>query len=278
MLKFIKMHGLGNDFMVIDGVTQKINLSAEQIRQLSNRHTGVGFDQCLLVTKSNDSNIDFFYKIYNSNGMEVSQCGNGARCLARFLQFIGLTNKKVIWVATHSTKMRLTIEQDDSVTIDFATPILQPSAIPFLVDQQQIAYPITINDAIINIHAINVGNPHAIIVVNNPSNEYVAMVGQSISTHHLFPEQTNVGFMTILNSAHIILRVYERGCGETLACGSGAVAAAAIGRLYHNMDKEIKVSLKGGDLRISWDNFNQPIVLNGPATFVYQGILENICE
>jgi diaminopimelate epimerase len=277
MLKFIKMHGLGNDFMVIDGVTNEINLSAAEIRALSNRHTGVGFDQCLLVTKSNDSQIDFFYKIYNSNGTEVSQCGNGARCLARFIQFLGLTDKKVIWVATNSTKMRLTIENDDSVTIDFEKPILTPAAIPFLATQQQIYYPIKINDEIINMHVINVGNPHAILVVDNLTDEYVASVGQSISLHDLFPEQTNVGFMTILSSKHILLRVYERGCGETLACGSGAVAAAAIGRLYHNLDKEVKVSLAGGDLRVMWDNFNKPISLNGPATFVYQGVLENIC-
>lgn len=274
--KFTKMHGLGNDFLVIDGVRQSIKLNSEEICKLSNRHTGIGFDQCLIVEKSTNPEVDFFYRIYNANGQEVGQCGNGARCLARFVEYHGLTDKKTISVATHTTKMQLTILADNTVTIDIGKPRLLPRDVPILMPEMR-TYPIKSSLGQFDVYAINVGNPHAVLVMDNPSDDEVWQIGRVISEHDVFPEQANVGFMSIVDSNSIKLRVYERGCGETLACGSGAVAAAAIGRLYHNLNKKIRVTLPGGKLDVMWPDINKSIYLNGPATFVYEGFLGDIC-
>lgn len=275
-IKFTKMHGLGNDFMVIDGIHQDINLNKSDILKLSNRYTGIGFDQCLLIEASHSSGVDFNYRIFNADGQEVGQCGNGARCLARFAYHSGLTKKKELIVATKTTQMKLTINHDETVTVEMGIPKTNPTAIPFLAAQESTHYQLPLKgEQTIAIHTINVGNPHAVLVVNHIQSAPVHELGQQISVHRSFPEQTNVGFMHIIDPQHIQLRVYERGCGETNACGSGAVAAAAVGRLYYNLAERVTVSLQGGDVLIEWPNKDQGISLTGSATFVYEGILPN---
>lgn len=268
------MHGLGNDFMVIDGINQNINLNPKLIGSLAKRHTGVGFDQCLLIEPSTKEGVDFTYRIFNADGQEVGQCGNGARCLAMFAHHYGLTTKSTLTVATKTTQMQLHINKDHSVSVDMGIPNLTPANIPFNAEQLASEYTIELpNGGSTFIHAISVGNPHAVLLVPDIDLAPVQSLGQFISLHPRFPLQTNTGFMQVLNAQHIKLRVYERGCGETQACGSGAVAAAAIGRLYHQLSEQITVSLPGGDLTVDWPDLNGPITLTGPATFVYEGIL-----
>ncbi|MBA2711704.1 MAG: diaminopimelate epimerase [Tatlockia sp.] len=272
-IRFTKMHGLGNDFIVIDAVSQQVNLQPDMIQQLSRRDTGIGFDQCLLVEASKDSETDFFYRIYNVDGKEVGQCGNGARCLARFIHQYNLSKKETIAVSTSTTKMILKLNKDHSVTVKLEIPKLNPVDIPLKVNKLEEYYQLPLITGVAKVHAINVGNPHAVTIVDNLVGIDLANLGKEISEHALFPEQTNAGFMKIINPSHLQLRVYERGCGETQACGSGAVAAAAVGRLWHKMAEEIMVSLPGGDLRINWPDVKGPIYLTGPATFVYEGVL-----
>jgi diaminopimelate epimerase len=272
-IKFTKMHGLGNDFMVIDGINQNINISPQRIAALSQRNTGIGFDQCLLIESSSYPEIDFSYRIFNADGQEVGQCGNGARCLALFTKYYGLTTKNNITVATKTTRMKLHINEDDSVQVDMGIPNLDPKKIPFTAKHLLTEYPLTLNDTLLHIHTISIGNPHAILLVKDINTAPVDELGPLISLHDYFPEQTNVGFMQLVDHQHIKLRVYERGCGETLACGSGAVAAAAIAHLYHGLNNEIKVTLPGGDLVIAWPNKQAGITLTGPATFIYEGML-----
>lgn len=273
-LKFTKMHGLGNDFLVLDGVNQSIQLSAQQIQLLGNRHTGVGFDQCLLIESSNEPGVDFNYRIFNADGQEVGQCGNGARCLALFVNHYGLSTKKSLVVATKTTRMKLHINSNDSISVDMGIPKLAPAQIPLQAKQQEKEYSLRLAQGPeIKVHAINVGNPHAVLVVPDINKAAVQELGPQISLHPDFPQQTNTGFMQIIDQQHIQLRVFERGCGETNACGSGAVAAAAIGRLYYSLAEQIQVSLPGGDLTIAWKNINEPIILTGPAALVYEGTL-----
>lgn len=273
-IKFTKMHGLGNDFMVIDGINQKINLSSQEIASLAQRNTGIGFDQCLLIEPSPKDGIDFSYRIFNGDGQEVGQCGNGARCLALFAKHYGLTNKNKLTVATKTTEMELHIQENNQVSVTMGIPQLAPEEIPFIADHQSIEYSLHLsNNQSVLIHAISVGNPHAVLLVPDIGTAPVEHIGKQISHHSRFPEQTNTGFMQIINSEHIRLRVYERGCGETLACGSGAVAAAAVGRLYHHLAKTVTVSLPGGDVIVDWPKQDEEIKLTGPATFIYEGTL-----
>ncbi|ANH11824.1 TPA: diaminopimelate epimerase [Legionella pneumophila] len=273
-IKFTKMHGLGNDFIVLDGVNQSIQLTVEQIQKLANRHTGIGFDQCLLIESSQTEGIDFNYRIFNADGQEVGQCGNGARCIALFARYYGLTAKNKLTVATKTTLMDLIINEDNSVSVNMGVPRLAPSEIPLLADRQSPEYSLELNNGnTVNLHAISVGNPHAVLLVENIDTAPVNSLGQQISFHPQFPEQVNVGFMQIVNHEKINLRVYERGCGETIACGSGAVAAAAIARLFYNLSDKITVHLPGGDLCIQWPCPTTPIILTGPAAFVYEGTL-----
>ena len=273
-LKFTKMHGLGNDFIVIDAIHQNVNLSPHQVARLSQRNTGIGFDQCLIIESSTEPDIDFFYRIFNADGQEVGQCGNGARCLARFLKYYKLSDQHTIRVATRTTRMTLQINADDTVTVDMGVPNFHPAIIPFSSPLQQATYSIPLNDyETISIHALSVGNPHAVIIVPNIELAPVHQVVQLISEHPLFPEQTNVGFMQIISPNIVRLRVYERGCGETNACGSGAVAAVAAGRLFHRLEAQTSVSLPGGELLISWPKLDESIYLTGPAEFIYEGTL-----
>lgn len=270
-IRFTKMHGLGNDFIIIDAVHQNIHLTPNKIAELSRRDTGIGFDQCLLIESSHVADIDFFYRIFNADGQEVGQCGNGARCLARFVQHYGLTNKNSIAVTTKTTQMQLHLNDDETVTVDMGKPNLHPAHIPLNAIVQAPLYKLP--DVPFPVHAISVGNPHAVIVVDDLNQSRVDELGQKISHHSFFPEQTNVGFMQIVTPNQIHLRVYERGCGETRACGSGAVAAMAIGRLFHQLEADVTVSLPGGELRVSWPSIDGPIYLTGPAVFVYEGII-----
>lgn len=273
-LNFTKMHGLGNDFMVIDGINQSVHLEKSHIAALSNRHTGVGFDQCLLIEAPQSKEVDFNYRIFNADGTEVGQCGNGARALALFVTHYALTQKKAFAVATKTTRMNLYVHQDNRVSVDMGIPQYQPKDIPLSMPQQQKFYSLTCsNNQIINIHAMSIGNPHAVLLVDDITQAPVHSLGQEISTHQAFPEQVNASFMQRINSEHLKLRVFERGCGETSACGSAAVAAAAIGRLYYDMTAQIKVSLPGGDLFIDWPDMNKSITLTGSASFVYEGCL-----
>ncbi|CZJ51117.1 diaminopimelate epimerase [Legionella pneumophila] len=273
-IKFTKMHGLGNDFIVLDGVNQSIQLTVEQIQKLANRHTGIGFDQCLLIESSQTEGIDFNYRIFNADGQEVGQCGNGARCIALFARYYGLTAKNKLTVATKTTLMDLIINDDNSVSVNMGVPRLAPGEIPLLAGRQSPEYSLKLNNGnTVNLHAISVGNPHAVLLVENIDTAPVNSLGQQISFHPQFPEQVNVGFMQIVNHEKINLRVYERGCGETIACGSGAVAAAAIARLFYNLSDKITVHLPGGDLCIQWPCPTAPIILTGPAAFVYEGTL-----
>jgi len=277
MLKFTKMHGLGNDFIVIDGVSQRVSLSEQTIANLSDRHLGIGFDQCLIVEESKEKGIDFRYKIYNANGKEVGQCGNGARCLARFIKKQGLSSRNKYVVATNTATMEITLENDETVTVSFDKPIFEPSQIPLLYAFQQKSYLIPLDfDKSCLVHALSLGNPHAVLSVGSFNDEYVAKYGSAISKHRLFPEQANVGFMQLISKSIIKLRVYERGCGETQACGSGAVAAAAVGILYYGLDNTVTVKLPGGDLKVIWPSVGEKIFLNGPANFVFNGEIENI--
>lgn len=273
-IRFTKMHGLGNDFMVIDAINQPIKAEALDISALAKRTTGIGFDQCLLVEKSPDPYIDFFYRIFNADGQEVGQCGNGARCLALFVKHYGLTKKNKLCIATKTTQMTLTLNSNETVTVDFGQPCFAPEDIPLNVQEQLPVYTLSLgNGELINFHALSVGNPHAIIIVNDLNKVSLTQQGKAISEHPLFPEQTNVGFMQIVSTNQISLRVYERGCGETQACGSGAVAAAVVAQLYNGLISPIEVSLPGGDLMISWDKSSGSVLLTGPATFVYEGTL-----
>lgn len=275
-IPFTKMHGLGNDFMVIDNTKQTICLDKMQISSLADRHTGIGFDQCLIIEAPLDSSHDFFYRIFNANGEEVGQCGNGARCLALYVKKYGLTEKNIIRVNTKTTTMTLQINPDDTVSVNMGTPVLQPEHIPFIAAQQADSYSLSLEESrAITIHAVSVGNPHAVMLVQDLKNTPVSILGKAISTHERFPAQVNAGFMQIVSPHHIQLRVYERGCGETLACGSGAVAAAAIGRLFHHLDENIRVSLPGGDLTISWPSLEKGLIVTGPGTFVYEGVVFN---
>ena len=256
------MHGLGNDFMIIDGVKQKIQLTPEQIIAWARRDTGIGFDQCLVVEPSISAGIDFFYRIFNANGQEVGQCGNGARCLARFIQYHGLSERTTLYVETLSTRLTLYLHLDrDQVSVDLGLPQFPPEKLHTL--------PLA---PAVNIYPVNVGNPHVIILVDDVTHTDVNTIGRTISEHQLFPEQTNVEFMQINGPDQIKLRVYERGCGETTACGSGAVAAVAIGQRYHGLNDNVTVTLPGGDLGVQ-RTLDNHMFLTGPATFVYEGAL-----
>lgn len=258
--KFTKMHGLGNDFLVIDAVNQSIQLTPEIIQSLSCRHTGIGFDQCLIVEKSTAPNVDFFYRIFNADGSAVGQCGNGARCIARFIQHYNLSSKTDLTVATTTTELKLHLNTDDTVTVDMGIPVWAPN--PDIKPG-------------LTAHALTLGNPHVVIPVDNLQTAPVATLGPEIETHVLFPEHTNVGFLELDTPRHIKLRVHERGAGETHACGSGAVAAAAVARRFYDLEASIRVSLVGGDLIIDWPDMTGPLFMTGPATFVYEGNLFN---
>lgn len=268
------MHGLGNDFMVVDGVTQNVFFSADQIRRLADRHLGIGFDQLLLVEPPYDPDLDFHYRIFNADGSEVEQCGNGARCFARFVRYKGLTNKHKIRVSTATGKMTLKIERDGNVTVNMGVPILEPAQIPFKAKRAEKTYLLQANQQAFLCGAVSMGNPHCVLESNDVAAADVDGVGELLTRHERFPKGVNVGFMEILSQDHIKLRVYERGAGETMACGSGACAAVVVGRLQGKLARQVNVDLPGGRLSISWEGEGKPLWMTGPAQQVYDGQIQ----
>ncbi len=272
MIKFTKMHGLGNDFVVIDAISQAISLSPKQIKFIADRHFGIGCDQLLLVEKPVSNNADFKYRIFNADGSEVAQCGNGARCFARFIRDKNLSAKDEITVDTNSGQLILTIDSNGLVTVNMGIPEHLPAKIPLSTDQQAFSYTLSDNQAEAVFGAVSMGNPHAVITVDNVNTAPVAEVGATLESHAFFPERANIGFMQIINRRHIKLRVYERGAAETLACGSGACAAVVIGIEQNLLDREtIAVELPGGQLEINWMGRGHAVFMTGPATSVFEG-------
>ncbi|WP_076415934.1 diaminopimelate epimerase [Shewanella sp. UCD-KL12] len=279
MIHFTKMHGLGNDFMVVDGVTQNVFFSPDQIKRLADRNFGIGFDQLLLVEPPYDPELDFHYRIFNADGSEVEQCGNGARCFARFVRNKGLTNKQKVRVSTSSGKITLRLERDGNVTVNMGIPVLEPSKIPFTAKRVEKTYLLQANAADSTMQtflcgAVSMGNPHCVLDVEDIDTADVEGLGALLTQHERFPKGVNVGFMQVINSGHIKLRVYERGAGETLACGTGACAAAVVGQLQGKLDKSVRVDLPGGTLTINWEGEGKPLWMTGPAEHVYDGQIQ----
>ena len=270
-VQFSKMHGLGNDFMVIDNVTQNVFFSKEKIQQLADRNFGVGFDQLLLVEPPYDPEQDFHYRIFNADGSEVEQCGNGARCFARFVKQKGLIHRNKIVVSTKAGKMVLYLERDGQVTVNMGKPDFAPANIPLKANKQENTYILRVNDKTLFCGAVSMGNPHCVIEVEDVDTAPVREIGPLVERHERFPEGVNVGFMQVINESHIRLRVFERGSGETLACGSGACAAVAIGQIQGKLGKDVRVDLPGGSLRIRWPGPDHVLKMTGPAEHVYDG-------
>ncbi|KII80254.1 diaminopimelate epimerase [Vibrio renipiscarius] len=268
---FSKMHGLGNDFMVVDCITQNIFFSPDLIRRLADRYTGVGFDQLLVVEAPYDPETDFHYRIFNADGSEVEQCGNGARCFARFARMKGLTNKYSISVSTKKGKMILMIEEDDQVTVNMGEPEFEPNKIPFKAKQMEKTYIIRTENHTLFCGTVSLGNPHVVTVVDDVDTAEVETLGPLLESHERFPERVNAGFMQVLNRNEVKLRVYERGTGETQACGSGACAAVAVGVSQGLLDEHVTVYLPGGSLSIRWKGVGHPLYMTGPASHVYDG-------
>ncbi len=272
-LRFSKMHGLGNDFMVVDMITQRGRLSPEQIRQLGDRYTGIGFDQLLLVETPRTPDVDFRYRIYNADGNEVEHCGNGARCFALFVHNQRLTGKRDIAVETAKGRIVLHMRDNDQVQVDMGAPVFAPADIPFTADAQATTYTIDQDGQNYTIGAVSMGNPHAVVLVDDIEQAPVNQLGSKLTKHPRFPQEANIGFMQIIDRKTIKLRVHERGVGETRACGTGACAAVASGILQGLLDEDVLVHLRGGDLRIEWAGPGQALHMTGPATHVYEGQL-----
>lgn len=277
IISFTKMHGLGNDFIVIDGVRQSISLERAQMQRMADRHFGIGCDQILLVESTQEAGIDFRYRIFNADGGEVEQCGNGARCFARFVVDKGLTDKKEIAVSTLSGVLRPRLEDDGQVTVEMGAPRFAPEEIPFLADKQQECYDLEVNGKTIKVYVVSMGNPHVLQIVKDIDMAPVQLQGSLLQQHERFPQRVNAGYMQIVDRNRIRLRVYERGAGETLACGSGACAAVVVGRQAGLLDAKVEVSLPGGSLNINWsgkiarDGEGEPVWLTGPASTVFDG-------
>jgi diaminopimelate epimerase len=273
-LEFSKMHGLGNDFVVIDAVNQDVVLSPEQVRRLADRHCGIGFDQLLLVETPGGAQADFRYRIFNADGGEVSQCGNGARCFMRFVHDLGLSDKRELLVETASGPLRLVLEDNDQITVNMGEPRFEPREIPFDAPARATSYTLELAGERLEIAAVSMGNPHAVTLVRDVDTAPVERLGPAIERHPRFPQGVNAGFMQIIDFEHIRLRVFERGVGETLACGSGACAAVVAGRLWDRLAARVKVALRGGDLVVSWAGRGYPVYLTGPATHVFRGRID----
>jgi diaminopimelate epimerase len=274
-ISFTKMHGIGNDFIIINAITQKISLKPSQIKCLANRHFGIGCDQLLLVEPAlKTHNANFLMRIFNADGSEAEQCGNGIRCVAKFVYDEGLINKKEFTIATIATKSRVKLEQDGDVTVDMGKPILLPEKIPFITkvaNSKTFRYNLHLLNQDIELGAVSLGNPHAIIMVDNIEEAPLLTVGKELSTHRSFPNGVNVNFMEIVTPEYIRLRVYERGCGETLGCGSGTAAAVVIGRLWKLLNETVIVELQGGKLKINYKDINSSVFMKGNAIKIFDG-------
>ena len=273
-VKFTKMHGLGNDFVVLEAVNQAIELTPAQARFLADRHFGVGCDQILVVEKPARADADFRYRIFNADGGEVEQCGNGARCFVRFVHDKGLTAKRAIRVETQCGLIEPRLEDDGLVTVDMGVPRFEPSHVPFVAESDALVQPLRVGDATVEITALSMGNPHAVQAVANVDTAPVAEQGPLIENHPRFPQRVNAGFMQAVDRHAIRLRVYERGAGETLACGTGACAAVVAGIARGLLDSPVKVATRGGELAIAWDGPGQPVRMTGPAVSVFDSEID----
>ena len=277
-LRFSKMHGLGNDFVIIDAITQLLDVEAVltpgRIRVLADRHFGIGCDQLLVVESSENDRADFRYRIFNADGGEVSQCGNGARCFARFVREHGLTDKDRIIVETAAGLLTLQLDEGGLVTVDMGMPRFRPQDVPFITEQRALSYTIDVDGQDYQFAVLSMGNPHAVMIVDDIMSAPVETLGPAVERHPRFPERVNVGFMEISDRNRIRLRVFERGTGETLACGSGACAAVVAGRQQGLLDERVLVELPGGSLFIQWSGERHAVMMTGPAVHVFEGELE----
>ena len=272
-IAFTKMQGLGNDFVVIDAISQDVSLTTDQIQRMADRHFGIGCDQVLLVEKPRGA-ADFRYRIFNADGGEVEQCGNGARCFVHFVRMHGLSDKNEISVETAGGIIHPRIEDDGQVTVDMGIPRFAPQEIPFRAEHENLRYELLVDENTITIGVVSMGNPHAVILVDSARTASVATLGPLIEKHSRFPNRVNAGFMEVVAPNHIRLRVYERGAGETLACGTGACAAVVMGCRWGLLEELVNVELPGGNLTIRWQGVNNPVWMTGPASRVFEGRIE----
>lgn len=274
LLHFTKMHGAGNDFVVLDLISQNFKLRPRDVRRLANRHTGIGCDQVLVVEAPLNPEVDFRYRIFNADGAEVEQCGNGARCFARFVREKKLTNKRVISVETAAGILELRVRNRSDVEVNMGVPEFEPQQIPFKAAARAQSYTLRVNGAEHEIGALAIGNPHAVMRVKNVRKAPVDTLGPAIERHADFPKRVNAGFMEVVSDKRIRLRVYERGVGETLACGSGACAAVAYGNMRGWLRETVTVELPGGKLSITWAGEGQPVLMTGPTEMVFEGTIK----
>jgi len=273
-ISFTKMHGLGNDFIVVNNLDGSMRFEAEKIRQLSDRNFGIGFDQMLVVEQPQSELVEFNYRIFNADGEEVEHCGNGARCFAIYVRDKGLTDNRVIKVGTCAGNIALRIEDDSQVTVSMGVPEFEPAAIPFLATQREETYFIDVEGETVAVGVVAIGNPHAVLLVDDVDQAPVERLGPLIEKHERFPNRVNVGFLQIINPSKARLRVFERGVGETRACGTGACAALVIANQKKLLDKTAVVTLPGGDLDISWSGPDHNVEMTGPCTTVFEGQTE----
>lgn len=271
LLRFTKMHGLGNDFMVLDLVSQHAHIQPKHAKQWGDRHTGIGFDQLLIVEAPNNPDVDFRYRIFNADGSEVEQCGNGARCFARFVLDKRLTAKKLIRVETKGGIIELDVRNDGQICVDMGPPRLDPEQIPFQAAEQALSYALDVDGQNYSIAAVSMGNPHSVLRVDDVLTAPVHELGPKIEHHPRFPQRVNAGFIQIVDRHRANLRVWERGAGETQACGTGACAAAVAAISQGWMDSPVSIDLPGGRLSIEWAGPGQPVLMTGPAVRVYEG-------
>jgi len=275
-LPFSKMHGLGNDFVMLDATSRPVALSVDQLRHLADRRRGIGCDQVIIVDPADGADVDFRYRIYNADGGESGQCGNGARCLYRFVRDRGLSDREEIAARTAAGTVHLRGAGGGQVSVDMGEPRLAPRSIPFQAEAEAeaVEYALEAGGRTVAISAVSMGNPHAVLLVDDVDTAPVAELGPAIGRHERFPEQANVGFMQVLAPDAIRLRVYERGAGETPACGTGACAAVVAGRLRALLGSKVRVELPGGELIIEWEGAGHPVWMTGPATHVYEGSID----
>ena len=273
-LRFAKMHGLGNDFMIVDLVTQRGVPTPKQIRAWGDRRSGIGFDQFLAVLPPDDPQADFRMRIFNADGSEAEQCGNGARCFARFVVDEELTVKQALRIETLAGTIRTELLSKDQVRVDMGIPRTEPAALPFVADQVATAYVVDLGKSSVEVTPVSLGNPHAVMFVDDVAKVDVDGIGAALQRHGRFPEQVNVGFLQVVDRRFGRLRVYERGAGETRACGTGACAAMVAARLHDRFDERAKISLPGGKLRLEWQGRGTPATLSGPTHLVYTGRIE----
>jgi diaminopimelate epimerase len=273
-LRFTKMQGAGNDFVVLDGIAQPVVLTAAQFKRLADRHFGVGADQILVVERPRAAGVDFRYRIFNADGGEVEQCGNGARCFVRFVREKGMTAKDEIRVETLSGVIVPKLERDGRVTVDMGRPTFDPARVPFQTDSDALVQSLAVDGGTVSIMVLSMGNPHAVQVVDDVETAPVATLGPKIERHARFPRRVNAGFMQVVDRRRIRLRVYERGAGETLACGTGACAAVVAGIRRGLLDSPVEVETRGGELTIAWQGADNPVWMTGPAETVFEGEIE----